>query len=177
VAVNLKEIMIMSRRFANLGAGLLLAAAPGNGGPPRLGRKVPDLPVARAVGDATGRIRRGTNEFRNLVRNSNPDVVFKDGEEDGSDRVMTARLTRSVDRLAAKVKAEWPGVQLRLTEAWDELIEHSPNSTHYEARAADLNTSDQDPAKLGRRGRLEVESGFDWVFYENAAHVHASVKK
>lgn len=142
----------------------------------RLGDKVPNKGEKDVGGAATKKIKRGTPEFVALQKNNNPDIVFKDEEKGEADHYMTDRLKEKADELAKKVKAEWPGKKLRITEAWDEQDEHSANSTHYEARAADITVSDQDPKKLGRLGRLAVEAGFDWVFYEDASHIHASVK-
>ena len=142
-----------------------------------LHQKVPDKGEVEAVGAITGKVVRGTPEFDALVKNDNPDIDFKDEEGTGADQMMTPRMKEKLDALAAQVKNEWPDAKLRVTEAWDESGEHNPNSTHYEGRAVDITVSDKDSAKLGRLSQLAVDSGFDWVFYENSVHVHASVTK
>lgn len=109
------------------------------------------------------------------IVNRNPLIVFKDEEHDGTDRQMTARLGACLDRLADLVIAEWPGVRLRVTEGYDTNMEHGAGSLHYQARATDLTTWPVDGAKLGRLAGLALAAGFDWVYYENALHVHASV--
>ncbi len=142
-----------------------------------IGQKVPNKAERDTVGAATHVIKRDTPEFNTLVRNDNPDIVFKDEDLPvvGADHMMTTKLRQKVDKLAQLVKAEWPASKLRVVEAWDENNEHGTNSVHYEARAVDITTAPVDGAKLGRLGRLAVNAGFDWVFFENALHVHASV--
>ena len=142
-----------------------------------LHERVPDQSEASAIGAISGRIQRGSLEFSRLVRCTGPDIVFKDEEGTGADRMMTARLRTKLERLARLVASEWPGLRLRVTEAWDERREHGEKSVHYEGRAADITTSDADPDKLGRLGWLAKEAGLEWVLYENVTHVHVSVQR
>jgi len=142
-----------------------------------LGQKVPAKPEGVASGAIFKPIKRTDAAFATLVRNDNSDIVFKNEEGTSADRMMTPKLKVKLDALAVLVKAEWAGTKLRVTEAWDEQGEHAAGSLHYEGRAADLTTAPLDNAKLGRLGRLAVDAGFDWVFYENAVHVHVSMKK
>lgn len=143
-----------------------------------LGQKVPPVAEGLASGPITGRIVRGTKRFKTeLIRYVGRPLVFKDEERTGADALMTLRLAERLSALASRVSIEWPSIQLRVVEAWDENGEHHAASLHYEGRAADLTTSDRDAAKLGRLAALAVDAGFDWVFYENAAHVHVSVKR
>jgi hypothetical protein len=140
-----------------------------------LGDKVPAKSEIDACGAIKKRVGRKDPEFATLVSNTNTEIVFKDEEKTGADRMMTPRMKAKLDALATSVAAEWSGAKLRVTEAWDEDSEHAGNSLHYEGRAADITTSDLDNTKLGRLGRLAVNAGFDWVWYENSAHVHVSV--
>jgi len=142
-----------------------------------LKQKVPNQSENNTVGAIAKKITRNDPEFGGFVRNDNANIVFKDEEHSGADLLMTPRLKEKLDILATRVREEWPNVRLRVTEAWDENSEHNPSSTHYEGRAADLTTSDVDKTKLGRLAALAVDAGLDWVFYENTAHVHVSVKK
>jgi hypothetical protein len=142
-----------------------------------VGQRVPDTSEAASVGAPTGKIVRGTSAFEGLVVNDNPKILFKDEEQTAADRLMTGKLRGRLDELADLVLDEWPSHKLRVTEAWDEDLEHTGNSTHYEGRAADVTVSDRDPQKLGRLASLAVEAGFDWVWYEDTKHVHVSVTK
>lgn len=75
-----------------------------------------------------------------------------------------------------------PAVRVRLTEAYDSMIEHSRPSTHYQGRGIDLTLDPVPPpgsrsrrAYYGRLSRLAVCAGFDYVLFEDNFHVHASV--
>jgi len=142
-----------------------------------LGERMPNEPEALVVGIADEPVARGSSGFKSLVACDDCPLVFKDEEHNKSDRLMTPRLRKNLLQLSKLVGQTWPKLELRVTEAWDDRREHGPGSVHYEGRAADITTSDQDPQKLGALAALAVRAGFDWVFYENSAHVHVSVKR
>lgn len=140
----------------------------------RLGQKAPNQSEAVTVGPFLGLVPRNSPT---LVRNTNTEIVFSNNEGNDDDRFMTPRLKEKTDILARLVIEEWPGVKLRVTDAWDEGAGHGATSRHYEGRAVDLTTFPRDAVKLGRLARLAVEAGFDWVYYEDVLHIHASVKR
>ncbi|MDF3886685.1 glycoside hydrolase family protein [Cupriavidus basilensis] len=141
-----------------------------------LNQKVPKAGEISTCGPIKRKITRDDPAFQSLVRCQHPRIVFKDEEGTGADRMMSPRLRSALEQLADATGKEWTGTRLRVTEAWDENNEHAGSSLHYEGRAVDITTYPVDSAKLGRLGRLAVNAGFDWVWFENVAHVHASVK-
>jgi Hedgehog amino-terminal signalling domain len=148
-----------------------------NGGSLELGERMPRVSEQDAIGPVLVRVSRAMPDYRGLLRSRSNEIVFKDEETTGADRMMTPRLERRLTALNRLVRREWDGVSVRVTEAWDENGEHGPSSAHYEGRAVDLTTSDIDPGKLGRLAFLAVEAGFDWVYFEDRTHVHASVRR
>lgn len=173
--------------FSTLSFKLAYSCGPGRGGywkragkPLALYERVPKLGELSegGSGPAKSKITRNTPEFAKLVTVWKTDIVFKDEERSGADRIMTKRCKQKLNKLANSVKTKWSkdGVRLRVIEAWDENNEHAPDSLHYEGRAVDITTSDRDLKKYGQLARLAVEAGFDWVKYEDKQHIHASVR-
>jgi Hedgehog amino-terminal signalling domain len=178
------------RRGAFLGffAVVCLTACQSGDGAPGLSRERKTRPRALAVGDffpreseaevvgaLERRVTRGSVSFSRLVKHDSRNIVFKDEERTGADRLMHPAVRMRLNELSRLVKREWPSLELRVTEAWDEDQEHGALSVHYEGRAVDVTTSDTKPERLGRLAGLAVEAGFDWVYREKT-HVHASVR-
>lgn len=105
------------------------------------------------------------------------------------DYLMDPNAAAALHILELLVAQEWtdpytgePAVQIRVTEAYDSLGEHSSTSSHYHGRALDLTFSPVPPPGskprreyYGRLARLAVCAGFDYVLFEDNFHVHASV--
>lgn len=140
-----------------------------------VGQKVPDMTGPEAAGATTGAIAQDSSQYQLLLLDlDNPDFAF----DPGVTRKATARLREKLNTLATLVQQEWPGVRLNINAAWDPADTHSSHSMHHEGRAADLGTSDKDKKhKYGRLGRLAVNAGLDFVFYEDENHIHAAVAK
>lgn len=123
--------------------------------------------------------------FKNEERRHNP-PQFTD-----EDFLVDPRLVGPLVDLGHNTLTQWidpigggPAFQLRVTDAYDSMIEHSPTSNHYRGRAVDLTMSPipaanpQTRARLyGQLSRLAVCAGFDFVHFENRHHVHVSSRE
>lgn len=133
----------------------------------------------------------GQVEFKNEeMRPPAPKAAVDRRDHQDEDYLMDPAAAAALLRLADLVAREWkdpltggPAFRLRVTEAFDSMHEHSPRSTHYQGRANDLTlspvpaaTGDARRAYYGRLSRLAVCAGYDYVLFENQAHVHASVR-
>ena len=131
-----------------------------------------------------------------LVDVKNEEVVDLAGRRNVDERnhkdedyLMDPNLAAAVAMLARLVRDEWydpytgePTIRLRLTEAYDSVIEHQVVSTHYQGRSADLTLSPLPApeavarrAFYGRMTRMCVCAGFDYAYFENRFHAHSAV--
>jgi hypothetical protein len=162
---------------------------------------IPDLPEGQHISasgsytetesTAAGRmlchIKRGSCAYNYLVGKLDPTITFKREETppyDTEDILMHPAIIQPLSRLNELVLIEWSQtVQLRITDAYDSLLEHDPSDTkpahryslHYEGRAVDLTTWPVDQRRYGRLCALAHCAGFDWVENEGS-HCHASIK-
>lgn len=132
-------------------------------------------------------IKRDSCAYHRLLGIVDPAIVFKQEEAfpyQTEDILMHPALLRPLSRLSRLVQAEWAGAyQLRVTDAYDSLLEHDPPesepsrrySLHYEGRAIDLTLWPVDYERYGRLCALAHCAGFDWVHHEGT-HCHASIK-
>lgn len=141
----------------------------------------------QAAGPIACRIERYSCSYYHLVGNLDPHLVFKREEEaplDQEDTFMHPAMVAPLVRLSQLVEQEWGGaVRLRITDAYDSLLEHDLSqpdlarrqSLHFEGRSADLTTWPIDLSKYGRLCALTHCAGFDWVHNEGD-HCHASIR-
>lgn len=175
--------------------GLLMACGPGRtaidtrrrSDPLQQKERVPDVEETsnEASGPYNGVVIRGSDEFKALSENYDPDIVFKDEKKNGDERRMTKNCKEKLDALAKAVKAKWGSkgsgkvVKLKVISAYDTAEKrrhHTAHSLHHEGRAVDLATDDRDKRKLGELGQMAYKAGFDWVNYASKSYIHASVK-
>lgn len=139
-----------------------------------------------AVGYMMCRIERNSCAFRQLAYNSDPEILWSNGEEppyDDEDHLMHPEMALALDRLKALVREAWGGAyQIMVTEAYDSQLVHDPAqydlsrkySQHFEGRSIDMVLWPAAPEQLGRLCALAHHAGFDWVHNEQT-HCHASV--
>lgn len=132
-------------------------------------------------------LERESCGYNQLVGILDPTIVFKEEEEppyNTEDILMHPAMLLPLSRLNQLVKAEWNNAfQLRVTDAYDSLLEHDPPesepshrySLHYEGRAIDLTLWPIDQSQYGRLCALAHCAGFDWVNHEGH-HCHASIR-
>ena len=132
-------------------------------------------------------LERDSCGYNQLVGLVDASIVFKAEELppfDTEDILMHPAMISPLARLNQLVQAEWGGAyQLRVTDAYDSLLEHDPPesepsgrySLHYEGRAIDLTLWPVDYSQYGRLCALAHCAGFDWVHNE-VTHCHASIK-
>ncbi|MCB0208268.1 MAG: hypothetical protein KDJ52_02995 [Anaerolineae bacterium] len=140
-----------------------------------------------AAGPPICRIAPNTCAYNLLVGNLDANIIFKREEEppfDEEDIKMHPAALLPLSRLSAMVQQEWNGqYQLRITDAYDSLLEHDlgqPDNTrraslHFEGRALDLTTWPIEPELYSRLCMLAHCAGFDWVHNEGD-HCHVAIK-
>lgn len=165
--------------------------APASETPFSKGEQRPD-DEAQAIGPFDTQIARDkqtapSEGFRRLRVSQNGLIEYADDETGTdvpkADHVMSYHLKNRVDTLAALVLAKWPDRKLKVLEAWDESNGHGSRSPHYEGRAVELTlvttgtTDPPDDASLSLLAWLATQADFDFVRFDTAGFVYASVRE
>ncbi|XP_010209644.1 PREDICTED: sonic hedgehog protein, partial [Tinamus guttatus] len=131
-----------------------------------------------ASGRYEGKITRNSERFKELTPNYNPDIIFKDEENTGADRLMTQVEPRRYLYLCLLTSLSNPKGRICLSIFERPPFPSPPPPPAPQTRLVPpLNVNPISPDnKYGILARLAVEAGFDWVYYESKAHIHCSVK-
>jgi len=173
------------------------------GGPFAIGERTPNRPESAVVGEVPLDARM-TREAAFAVLadmrfyEDSDLIVFKNEERNhqppqyqDEDFLVDPRLAEPLLQLARAVREQWidpigggPALNLRITDAYDSMIEHSAASNHYRGRAVDLTLSPVPAASRPSRAnyygtltRLASCAGFDFVHFENRHHLHVSSRE
>lgn len=117
-------------------------------------------------------------------------LIVKDEEAPqfkGSDYYMSARTRTCVKELASQVFRATNGkVIIRITEAYSDRKDgdkpHERGSLHYQGQAVDVTavavrSRALVPSELGRIGYFAWRSGCDFVWFEDASHLHVGIQE
>jgi len=89
-------------------------------------------------------------------------------------------IIEKLNTLVQLLKERDEYLKLRITSGLGLAEKHSPNSLHYQGRAVDLTLYDMYSHRRAYESysllcELAILAGFDWVYYEDKYHIHASV--
>lgn len=157
-----------------------------------------DETASSASGPLTGAILRDTDDFARLVRLDSPpsippqpwgtppfEFLYHTNETEPwqleEDRLVQASVMQPTSDFVGLINSDrnrvsdfWADVVFSINEAYDSTGGHGSTSLHYEGRAMDIQPIATDSDHLSRLAGLAWLAGFDWVYFENQAHIHVS---
>uniref|UniRef100_A0A4W3I343 Hedgehog protein n=1 Tax=Callorhinchus milii TaxID=7868 RepID=A0A4W3I343_CALMI len=124
-----------------------------------------------ASGRYEGKITRNSERFKELTPNYNPDIIFKDEEDSGADRLMTQVQQPGLMNLSS-LGHVWKGLKIVLSQAFEEIGANSLPTLRSHKLSIEVSTSQRRRKKKTQAVQTAGEAGNRWMFRISLSRLH-----